>query len=387
MNKLKINIDYKNWLINLKSKIKNSQIKASIKVNTELITLYWEIGAMICERQENAKWGSKLVDQVAIDLKTEFPNLTGFSRRNLYLMKQFYLFYYQQDIIVQQFGAQLEKSSSDEIVQQVAAQLNDNNSNVISHQLDEEFVLLDKTNILTQIPWGHHNLILQKIKNQEEAIFYIKETINNNWSRSVLEYQIETNLYSRQGKAISNFKNTLPEPDSDLAQQLLKDPYNFDFLSLTKKAKEKDLEKKLIKHISDFLLELGKGFAYMGRQYKLKVGKKEFKTDLLFYHTKLKSYVIIELKMTEFEPEFIGKLNFYTTAINEIVKDKNDKPTIGILLCKIKDDFVVDFSIKDINKPIGVSEFTYTELPDEIKNQLPSDKQLLDKLRKFEDEL
>ena len=386
MNNHKLNKDYKNWLINLKSKIKNSQIKASIKVNTELITLYWEIGAMIVERQENAKWGSGFIGQIAKDLKVDFPNLTGFSQRNLYAMRQFYLFYTQDNIILQQLVAKLEKGNSDEIVQQVVAKLNDNNSNAISHQLGGKFELLDKINILTQIPWGHHTLIIQKIKNQEEAIFYINETIENNWSRSVLEYQIETNLYSRQGKAISNFKNTLPKPDSDLAQQLLKDPYNFDFLSLTEKAKEKDLENKLIKHISDFLLELGKGFAYMGRQYKLKVGKREFKTDLLFYHTKLKSYVVIELKMTEFEPEFIGKLNFYTTAINEIVKDKHDKPTIGILLCKIKDDFVVDFSIKDINKPIGVSEFTYTQLPENIKNELPSEKEFKAELKKLEDE-
>ncbi|MCK5851415.1 DUF1016 family protein [bacterium] len=371
MSKLEINKDYKKWLLELKLKIKSSQIKAALQVNSELIALYWNIGAMICEKQSKSNWGSKLIEQVATDLKSEFPDLTGFSRSNLYSMRQFYLFYNQHDLIVQQLVGQIEdikKETKNEIVQQVAGQFQKNE-------------IVQK---LKLIPWGHHTLIFQKIKKINEALFYVEQTIENNWSRSVLEYQIETNLYSRQGKAITNFKNTLPEPESDLAQQLLKDPYNFDFLTLSKKAKEKDLELKLINHISDFLLELGKGFAYMGRQYKLKVGNKEYFTDLLFYHTKLKAYVIIELKMTEFEPEFIGKLNFYTSAINELVKDETDKPTIGILLCKNKDNFVVDFSIKDINKPIGVSEFSYNELPEDIKSELPSEKQLQEELKKIE---
>ena len=225
MSELKINKDYKNWLFEIKSKIKNSQIKAALKVNTELIKLYWEIGAMIVEKQEKAKWGSKLIEQIAKDLKAEFPNLTGFSRSNLYSMKQLYLFYNQSDIIVHQVGGQIE-SGSDEIV----------------HQLDGQFKIKDNLQILTQIPWRHNVVIVQKSKDIKEALFYLKKTIENNWSRSVLEYQIETNLYNRQGKAISNFKNTLPKPESDLAQQLLKDPYNFDFLTLTEKAKEKDLE-------------------------------------------------------------------------------------------------------------------------------------------------
>ncbi len=291
MNKLEINKEYKNWLIEIKSRIKNSQIKASIKVNTELISLYWEIGAMIVEKQESAKWGSSFIAQMAVDLKAEFPGLTGFSQRNLYSMRQLYLFYNQGNVILHQVGAKFEKDV-DKILHQVGAKSVCDSDKII-HQIGGKIETLDKTNILTQIPWRHHTLILQKVKDIREAIFYINETIGNNWSRSVLEYQIESNLYKRKGKAISNFKNTLPEPDSDLAQQLLKDPYNFDFLTLTKRAKERDLEINLIKQISDFLLELGKGFAYMGRQYKLKVGKKEFFMDLLFYHTKLKSYIVI----------------------------------------------------------------------------------------------
>ncbi|OQX76021.1 MAG: hypothetical protein B6D61_09430 [Bacteroidetes bacterium 4484_249] len=359
MNLLPENNDYKNWLSELKRKIKNSQIKAALKVNNELIALYWEIGKMIVEKQENAKWGSKFIEQAANDLKTEFPDLTGFSKRNLYSMRQFYLFYNEENIIVNQLGSQLA-----------------DNSNTILHRAGSQLENTEIFDKLYAIPWRHHVLILQKIKKHQEAFYYIEQTIENAWSRSVLEYQIETNLYKRHGKAISNFKQTLPEPDSDLAQQILKDPYNFDFLTLSKKAEEKELENKLIENITKFLLELGKGFAYMGRQFLLKVGSKEFKTDLLFYHTRLHAYIIIELKMKEFKPEFAGKLNFYVTAVNELVKSKDDKPTIGILLCKNKDDMVVDFSLKDINKPIGVSEFTYKELPEEIRQAIPTENEL-----------
>ena len=357
MNELSTNTEYKNWLQELKLKIRSSQIKAALSVNSELIKLYWEIGAMIVEKQKESKWGSGFVKQLSADLKKEFPKVSGFSRANLYFMKQFYLFYNQGDIIVDQVGRQL-KNSQNEISRQVVGKLD----------------ATDNLQYLTQIPWKHNVVIIQKSQTIEEALFYINKTIENNWSRSVLEYQIETGLYQRQGKAVTNFKNTLPQAESDLAQALLKDPYNFDFIMLSEKAKEKELEDKLVQHITEFLLELGKGFAYMGRQYKLKAGKKEFSTDLLFYHTKLKSYVIIELKMKEFQPEFIGKLNFYITTINETVKDETDNPTIGILLCKSKDNVVVDFSIKGINKPIGVSEFSYKLLPENIREQLPSEK-------------
>ncbi len=343
MNKLSTSPEYKKWLNELKSKIKSSQIKAALSVNSELIKLYWEIGKMIVDKQKESKWGSGFIEQTAQDLRKEFPGIKGFSQTNIYAMRQFYLFYNQTDKNFHQLGGK----SIDGVYQN-----------------------------LLFIPWRHHVLIIQKSKSIEEAVFYINKTIENNWSRAVLEYQIETNLYERQGKAVTNFQNTLPQPESDLAQQLLKDPYNFDFITLSEKAKEKDLENELIWHLTEFLLELGKGFAYMGKQYKLKVGEKEFFTDLLFYHTKLKAYIVTELKMTEFQPEFIGKLNFYITAIDQTIKDETDNPTIGILLCKTKDNVVVDFSIKDINKAIGVSEFSYTQLPEEIRKQLPSENEL-----------
>jgi predicted nuclease of restriction endonuclease-like (RecB) superfamily len=367
MKEIAFNKEYKNWLIDLKSKIRNSQIKAALKVNSELIKLYWDMGAMIVEKQKETKWGSGFIQQLSLDLKQEFPGVSGFSIRNLYSIKQFYLFYSEHITIMNQVGAQIEN----DFVNQVGAQIELVSEN--SHKVDEN--VNSKYKLLLNVPWRHNVLILQKTKNINEALFYISETINNNWSRSVLEYQIETNLFQRQGKAVSNFERTLPKAEGDLAQQLLKDPFNFEFLTLSKEANEKELEDKLIDNITQFLLELGKGFAYMGRQFPIKVGNKEYRTDLLFYHTRLKSYVIIELKMKEFEPEFVGKLNFYLTAINELVKDDLDKPSIGILLCKNKENYIVDFSLKDINKPIGVSEFTYNELPEEIKKAIPSDQE------------
>jgi predicted nuclease of restriction endonuclease-like (RecB) superfamily len=293
--------------------------------------------------------------------------MTGFSKRNLELIRQWTLYYFSEKIaITNQVGSQLDEPDF-LITKQLVSQL-----------------YLSNNELFFNIPWGHHVLIIQKIKNIKEACFYIEKTIENNWSRAVLEYQIETNLYERQGKAINNFKNILPQTQSDLANSLLKDPYHFEFLSLSETAKEKDLERKLIQQISQFLLELGKGFAYMGKQYLLKVANKEYRTDLLFYHTKLKCYIVIELKHQEFEPEFVGKLNFYISAINELVKDESDNPTIGILLCKNKDNYEVEFALKDIHKPIGVSEYRYTELPENIKLGLPTVEQLTQQLTNIE---
>lgn len=367
-----LNDDYKNWLKELKSKIQQTQIKAALAVNSQLITLYWDLGKQIAEKQENAAWGSGFINQLSKDLKSEFPGMGGFSANNLRYCKSFFLFYFSNISIHAQVVRKLESNA--------------NQSVSIRKQLVPK---LDTTTLsekslnskLIKIPWGHHILILKKIKDVKEALFYINKTIENNWSRSVLEYQIETNLFHRQGKAVTNFKDSLPAIQSELANALLKDPYNFEFLTLSEQVKEKDLEQKLIQHISQFLLELGKGFAYMGRQFQLKIGSKEYRTDLLFYHTKLKCYIIIELKVKEFEPEHIGKLNFYITAINELIKDETDQPTIGILLCKNKDNFEVEFALKDINKPIGVSEYRYKELPENIKETLNSLQELTAELK------
>jgi len=382
MNEIIKHSEYRDWLRDLKQQIKTGQIKAALSVNSQMIMLYWDLGRQITEKQENAKWGSGFIEQLSKDLREEFPEMKGFSYDNLLMMKRFYLFYQPTisqtlEIVaqpVQQLG-----NSSDVIVAQVVQQLQNtvNQFDVKWEQLVPKLVL---------IPWGHHTTLLRKVKDIDQAIFYINKTIENNWSRAVLEYQIEINLYDRQGKAVTNFNLTLPAPQSDLANEIMKSPYNFDFLCLSEKVRETDLEKSLVQHISHFLPELGIGFAYMGRQFTLKVGGDEYRTDLLFYHTRLKCYVIIELKTKKFEPEFVGKLNFYITAVNELVKDDHDKPTIGMLLCKNKNNYAVEFSLKDINNPIGVSTFHYTELADEMKSVLPSAEKLQNELLNFERE-
>lgn len=373
-NQISNNKAYNNWLIDLKTKIKQCQFKASLAVNSELILLYWDLGKQIVEKQTQAKWGTGFINQLSIDLNLEFPQMSGFSRTNLFAIKKFYLFHNQHCTIVPQAGGQLKNKKNN-----TTKSLSKPTSKVPQPggQLTEIMELC------CQIPWKHNITIIEKIKKTEEVSFYLTQTIANNWSRAVLEYQIESNLFHRQGKTISNFKYTLPNIQGDLAQQLLKDPYHFEFLSLSKLAKEKDLEQKLIQHIAQFLLELGKGFAYMGKQYLLQIGRKEYRIDLLFYHTKLKCYVVIELKMVEFEPEHIGKLNFYVNAIDEMVKESSDQATIGILLCKNKDNYEVDFSIKGLNNPLCVSEFNYTELPQDIKNALPTQEEFEIELMKI----
>jgi predicted nuclease of restriction endonuclease-like (RecB) superfamily len=328
---------YITWLRDIKLNIQRSQIKASVAVNTELIKMYWYLGKEISEKQEKSVWGSGFIDQLSKDLKAEFSEMSGFSSKNLRYCKSFYEFW-QQDV--------------------ANLQINEN-------QLD-----------IFKIPWGHNIMILQKVKNEGEAHFYVEQTIENNWSRAVLEYQLETKLHERQGNIVSNFINTLPKIHSDLAQQLFKDPYHFEFLSISKHSKEADLERQLIKNITEFLLELGKGFAYMGNQYKLYAGSKEYRTDLLFYHTKLRCYIIIELKIGDFKPEYTGKLNFYLNVIDDTVKSEDDNQTIGIILCKSKDNIEVEYSIKNIQKPIGVGQYIYTsELPENLKSNIPSQKE------------
>ena len=340
-----VNISYNNWLTEVKAKLRTVQTKAVLAVNSVLIEFYWDLGKAIAEK-ENV-WGSKLIEQIAKDLQTEFPEMKGLSVSNLKYCKRFYIFY--QPLISQQ--------PVDQFMQQAVA----------------------------QIPWGHNILIFTKSSSIEEATFYISATIENGWSRDVLALQIKSQLYQRKGKAVSNFKHTLPQPLSDLAQQTLKDPYVFDFLTLSKPFHEKDIEKQLIAHITRFLLELGKGFAFIGQQYHLAVGETDYYIDLLFYHAKLKCYVVIELKNTKFIPEYAGKLNFYLSAVDSLVKQEEDKPTIGILLCRDKNNIETEFALRDVNKPIGVSEFQLTEiLPDNLKSSLPSIEEIENELKKIE---
>jgi len=344
-----LNTEYKQWLNEIKEKFQSSQIKASIQVNSVLLEFYWNLGNEIVEKQKNSTWGSGFLQQLSNDLSKEFPDIKGFSYTNIKNIRQWFLFW-------QQAVGELESTKS----QQLVGESNIANMKQVVSQI-------------LQMPWGHNIAIIQKCKTSDEALYYVQNTIKNGISRSVLIHQIETNLYARDGKAITNFEATLPPLQSDLAKEITKDPYNFDFLSLTKGYQEKELENALTENITKFLLELGSGFAFVGRQYKLIVGGDEFRIDLLFYHIKLKCYVVVELKTTEFKPEFAGKLSFYTSAVDGEIKDKNDNPTIGILICKSKNDLVVEYALKDINKPLGISQYKLTEtLPKEYKSSLPS---------------
>ena len=317
---------YKQIFENIKQEVLKSQYKAMQIVNKELIFMYWHIGKII---GDNSKWGNKFIDSLSIDLKLEFPKVTGFSVRDLKYMKKI-----------------AEEYPDFEFVQQVVA----------------------------QIPWGHNIILMDKVKNIEERKWYIKQSIINGWSRSLLTMQIESKLYERQvvAEKVTNFPATLPDIQSDLAIQTMKDPYLFDFISLKGKVKEIEIEKAMIDKIKDVLIELGKGFAFVGEQYKITVSEKDYYIDLLFYHLKLKCYVVVELKAREFEPTDAGQLNFYLSAIDDLVKDKTDNATIGLLLCKNKDNFTAEYALRNISSPIGVSEYKLLEdIPEYLKSQLP----------------
>jgi predicted nuclease of restriction endonuclease-like (RecB) superfamily len=319
--------DYEDFLRDLKERIRTAQVRASLAVNRELVMLYWQIGRDILSRQQQQGWGAKVIEQLAKDLQQEFPDMKGFSSRNLKYMRAF-----------------AEAYPNEQIVQQAVA----------------------------QIPWGHNVRILDKVKSTQERLWYVQSTFEYGWSRNVLEHQIETQLYDRQGKATTNFDRTLPQPQSDLARQLLKDPYNFDFLSLGKEAQERDLEKALVDRMRDFLLELGLGFAFVGSQYHLEVGEQDFYIDLLFYHLKLRCYVVIDLKMTGFQPEHSGKMNFYIAVVDDLLRHPDDLPTIGIILCKSKDKTIVEYALEGMQQPIGVSTYQLESL----KQNLPTIEQL-----------
>ena len=372
-----IDTQYKNWLTDIKQSFQQAQIKAHIRVNTTLLEFYWQLGQDIIEKQKAFQWGSGFLQQLSQDLMAEFPDVKGFSYRNLRAIKQWVVFWQQpianlDNSITKQLVSQIENKIGEQLVPQL------DNSNwqqlVANLEIENGKQLVSQ---LVQIPWGHNIAIIQKCKNPDEALFYVKNTLENGISRSVLIHQIESNLYQRNGNAITNFANTLPPIQSDLAKQITKDPYSFDFLSLTTDYQEKELENALCENMTKFLLELGNGFAFVGKQYKLNIGNEEFRIDLLFYHLKLRAYVVIELKAVEFKPEFAGKLSFYTSAIDGELKTEQDNETIGILICKSKNDLVVEYALKNINKPLGISEYQLTEiLPKEFKSALPTIEQI-----------
>lgn len=326
---------YAETLVILKQQIQDAQIKAALSVNKELIKLYWSIGKTIIEKQETDEWGTSTVERLANDLQNTFPGLEGFSRINIFRMRAFYLAY---------------------------------------EKVSQAVTLLDELPFF-RIPWGHNIVLLIKLKDPQERLWYAQKALENGWSRSMLETWIKSKLHNRQGKAITNFKRTLPAPTSDLAQQSLKDPYLFDFLTLREEHIERDVEQGLIEHIQHFLLELGKDFAFVGRQYHLEVDGDDYYIDLLFYHLKLHCYVVIELKNTAFKPEYAGKLNFYLSAVDDVLRHKDDNQTIGLLLCKTKKNFTVEYALRDVHKPIGVAEYEIKlveSLPKNLKSSLPT---------------
>lgn len=320
--------DYEQVLNSLKQRIRQAQISAALAVNRELVLLYWQIGREILQRQQQEGWGAKVIDRLARDLRAAFPEMRGFSSRNLKYMRAF-------------AAAYLDEA----IVQQTAAQL----------------------------PWFHTCILLDKVKDAEMRLWYMCAAVEHGWSRDVLAHQIETGLYQRQGQAVTNFDRTLPAPQSDLARQLLKDPYNFDFLSLGAEAHERDLERGLLDHLRDFLLELGVGFAFLGSQYHLEVSKKDFYIDLLFYHVRLRCYVVVDLKIGEFEPEYAGKMNFYLAAVDAQLRHTDDQPSIGLILCRTHDRLIAEYALRDMQAPLGVATYRLTDaLPQELKDSLPT---------------
>lgn len=342
--------EYKKFLVELKEKVKNSQLKAAIKVNYELLNLYWELGKKITEKQKEYSWGDSFISNLSNDLKKEFPDMKGFSVQNLKNIRYWYLFYAEYLIGLQPVS-QLKKIE----------------------------------NKIKSIPWGHNQRIMYKCKSVREAIFYVEKTIENGWSRTILEHQIDSKLYERLGSAISNFDSRLPKVQSELAKQTIKDPYNFDFLTLRDKYDERELEDALVKQITLFLLELGTGFSYIGRQVHLKVGDSDFYIDLLFYHVKLHCYVVVELKTEKFKPDFAGQLNFYVTAVNHDLKSQEDNQTIGILICKDKDNVVAEYSLANISQPIGISKYEISKLLEkEYKSSLPSIEEIEQSIKDIE---
>jgi predicted nuclease of restriction endonuclease-like (RecB) superfamily len=359
--------EYVVWIQSLKNKIRSAQLKASIAVNEEMLRLYWDIGQGIVEKQLQLGWGSKIVEQMAKDLQLGLSDTHGFSRTNLFAMRKFYLFYKDCEAL-------------QPTTETAANRLLDPEHSIV-HQAGGQ---LSSDSILCKIPWRHHVAILGKCETPEEALFYIRQTLENNWSRNVLEIQLETKLIERHAKAPNNFELTLPKPQSDLAKETLKDPYKFDFLTLEANLQELELEKQLTENITKFLLELGKGFAFVGRQYPLQVGTKERKLDLLFYHLKMRCYVVIDLKMGAFEPEYAGKMNYYLSAVDRLLKTEHDNPSIGIILCKSKDSLDVEYTLQDMNKPMGISEFTFSELPPSVQNNMPTVEELENELKKLD---
>jgi predicted nuclease of restriction endonuclease-like (RecB) superfamily len=326
--------NYQDFLANLKEHIRTAQAKAALAVNRELVMLYWHIGHEIWKRQLEQGWGAKVINRLSQDLRVAFPDMKGFSTRNLQYMRTF-----------------AEAWPDEEFTQRVVA----------------------------RIPWAHNVRILDSIRNPAEREWYINQTVEQGWSRDILALQIESKLYQRQGKAETNFTQTLPSSQSDLVQQMLKDPYNFDFLGLGNEAQEREVHRGLVEHIREFLIELGSGFAFVGSQYHLEVSGDDYYLDLLFYHLKLRRYIVIDLKSAEFKPEYVGKMNFYLSAVDDLLRHPNDEPSIGLILSRSKDRVKAEYALRGVTTPIGIAEYETKltkALPENLKGNLPTIEEL-----------
>ncbi len=336
----------------LKTRIRSAQLKAAVSINRELIQLYWDIGEHIVKRQEAESWGRSIVNKLAGNLQREFPGVAGFSSQNLWKMRAFFLAYTEDILILSQPVRELDGRSLPEPMR--------------------------------NLPWGHNTELIFKVKDPLQRLWYAQQTAEHGWSRAVLLHQIDTGAHECQGKAITNFARTLPEPRSELAREVLKDPYHFEFLALGPAAKEEDIRRGLLEHLRNFLIELGTGFAYVGTRYHLEVGGQDYYLDLLFYHLRLRSFIVVDLKLDEFEPEHAGKMNFYLSAVDDLLLHPEDRPSIGLILCRRKNRVIVEYSLRDTTKPMGVASYQLRRdaLPEALRNNLPSVEQIENELER-----
>ena len=375
---IRIDNDYVDWISEVKHRYRSSQVKAAVKVNAEKLLFNWQLGRDLVQKKAEERWGAGVVEQVSLDLKREFPNAEGFSVRNLWYMKQWYSFYTQGDTqILQRLGAELQnlKNQHETKLHQLGAEITDEKLYHVGKEFPLPFAL---------IPWRHHVEIITKCKSIDEALFYVGKTIEQGLSRDALINCIKANLYKHQGKIINNFTEHLPNLQSKLVQEVMKENYDFGFATVNHEIyNEAELEESLTKNVTDLLLEMGNGFAFLGRQKEILVGGRTRKIDLLFYHIRLRCYIVCELKARPFEPEFAGKLNYYVNAVDELMKSNDDNPTIGLLVCSDMDNIDVQWSFKGISTPMGVA--TYNNI--RIKDALPSQEQLADRVRLLQKEL
>lgn len=368
-----IDSQYKEWIADLSKRFRQSQLKAAVKVNTEMLRFYWSLGRDIVALKADARWGSKFMKNLSADLRVLMPDATCFSETNIKYMKYFYEMYCPYVEII--------PHATEESKNSISPQVGDKTLVTISPQLGDKI-----SEDIFSIPWGHHKLLIDKYKKEpHKALFFVRKTIHEGWSRDMLLNFISTDLYEREGKALTNFTTTLPEPMSDLANEITKDPYNFAFAGITGKYNERQLKKALLKNITEFLLELGTGFSYIGNEYRLPIGTKEKFVDLLFFHIPLNCYVVIEVKTGEFDFPDIGQLTGYVVSCNHILKQPHHNPTIGILVCKSKDNLLAQYSLEGSNQPIGISEYELEKLyPTKVEGMIPTieeiESQLTDRL-------